>query len=128
MFRVSVLILAGLPLLLPPGMCLCPEGSAPAKVGLQGKIAGHDCCEGCCRLPDSGHRLPSDKPCPPHCPAKADNFKLFEKTKPVVTMAVLTGPGYSLVYLPSCRRLLAPSGPSYPSAPPIYLAVRSLVI
>ena len=128
MFRLSILILAGLPLLMPPGMCLCPAACNPAKCAFQGKIAAHDCCEGCCRLPHSGHKTPNDKPCPPHCPAKADNFKLFEKTKPLVTMAEFATPLYSLVHLPAYRRLDPSSGHGHKSGPPIYLALRSLVI
>jgi hypothetical protein len=128
MFRVSVLILAGWPLLMPPGMCLCQVAGSSAKSTPEDKSAAHDCCDGCGRLADSGNRTPSSKPCPPHCPAKADNFKLFERTKPLVTMAALGAPGYSLVHLPLCQRLDAPSDSSYPSGPPIYLAVRSLVI
>jgi hypothetical protein len=128
MFRVSVLILAAGPLLMPPGICLCQVGGSPAESALHGKIAAHDCCLGCSGHCGCGHRTPTDRPCPPHCPAKTDNFKLFEKTKPFVTMAAFATHVYSLVQVPGCRRLDTPSAPSYPSGPPIYLAVRSLVI
>ena len=128
MLRLSVLILASWPLLMPPGMCLCQLTGSSALSTQEGKIAAHNCCDGCGGLADSRHETPNHKPCPPHCPAKADNYKLFEKTKPLLTMATLDTPAYALVHLPAGRRPEARSGPSYPSGPAIYLAVCSLVI
>jgi hypothetical protein len=89
MFQRVVLLLIAYPLLLPPGMCFC--GAVRDREGeSQATVCGrpHACSFPHCDQtkinsdPCSGrHGEPTDRQCPPSCPAskQADHSKLAEK-------------------------------------------------
>lgn len=142
---------ACVPLLLPPGVCLCKAGDRPrARAALaQARDAGPvalldgPCCKKCqCAAPaatPSSHRgrHPTPRPAPtedphlPGCPASpaADASKWVEPTQ---TVANILPPLQIVAFLPVevtvAARPPVPASANWPSSPPLYLSHCSLVV
>jgi hypothetical protein len=152
LFRVLVFLLAGWPLLMPPGMCICQFVRAgepiPRSSGWEGAEAAEsqavegqdeDCCpDPCCvrdkanRGPcrDEGKGAPAKPACPASCPAggNARHFQLVEHQHlPGLSAASLSPLPFSVVpqggeALPDLHT------PSPPPVLPLYLSLCTLLI
>jgi hypothetical protein len=130
MFRHVVLLLVAYPLLLPPGMCICGTvrlseyGHADSSLPRCGqtKINCHPCSD--------SHGMPTEKQCPPSCPAskQADHSKLAEKRPVVTAWAAAIIPQTVCVDAFPSPRLPLPSFLSQPLAEPLYITLCMLLI
>jgi hypothetical protein len=138
MFRQIVLLLVAYPLLLPPGMCICGAmGARDGRRRLSPEGRSHGCSLGHCGRKNvssdpcgGAHGVPTDKQCPPSCPAskQADHSKLADR-RPVATVyAAAVTPQTFCVDVFAERRLSTPSMVSLPPAEPIYIALCTLRI
>jgi hypothetical protein len=144
MFRALVLLLAGWPLLMPPGMCVCQFARAGyvaprcSDCGCADKQEDDSCTDRCCECdpansdPLGDQDVPNDdEQYPPGCPAnkKADHSKLLEQHRPLLAVTELPPTPLPLYLdLASCQRFDAPSFAPQPPGQPIYLTLCSLLI
>lgn len=142
MFRRVVLFLVAYPLLLPSGMCIC--GAVRDHGGqLRQSACSHpqSCVLPHCHpseVPNGrcgvAPGVPTDRQCPPSCPAskQADHSKLAEKPAekwPVVTVwsSPVVPPTFRVDTVPGERSEVA-ALVSPPLAAPLYIALRTLRI
>ena len=140
-FRALVFLLAGWPLLVPPGLCICQfiRGTEIApRLSDRSCAGGHDdCCpdadcDGATThgVPCGNDRTPTDEQHPPGCPAnkKVDHSRLLERPQPLASASLLTRPLSYFLDLSSGQRLDAVRFPAHASHQPIYLAFCTLLI
>ena len=141
MIRALVFVLAGWPLLMPPGMCICQFVRAgdvppwtseyPCAEDQQASCPDFCCAQGKTNCGPSGNqRMPTDEQCPPGCPAnkKADHSRLLEQYHPLAASALAATPLPFFVDFSSGQRLHAAWLTSQASDRPIYLALCTLLI
>lgn len=149
-----LMLVACVPLLQPPGFCVCKAGG-PVRTSSSQAVAGQSNTNlaplknGCCTQrniqiaakPDlSEHTEPAPQPCPapaddnhmPGCPASpgVDRFKWVEPAQSVAQTLPPLEAGTFLhfeVVTPVTARSRPPAA-NWPSSPPIYLSHCSLVI
>ncbi len=142
MFRALVFLLAGWPLLMPRGMCVCqfvragdvsPRSSGCSCADDKGDFCPDAGCEwdNANRVPYCNQGGPSDEPCPPGCPAnkKADHSRLVEYHRPLLAVTELAPMPLPLFLdFSSDQRLNAHPLRPQPPDQPIYLALCALLI
>ncbi len=138
MFRHVILLLVAYPLLLPPGMCICGAvrdrdgGSRLSQYGHLSSCSAAHCDQTKINEDPCGgmHGTPTDRQCPPGCPAskQADHSKLAENRPMVMVWGTAIVPQTFDVDAISGPRLPAPSFLSQPLAEPIYITLCTLRI
>ena len=141
MFRALVFLLAGWPLLMPPGMCICQAvkgADITPRFSERSCADDHDgsCSDSDCdgvqtnRLPCRNPGVPTDDQHPPGCPAnkRVDNSKLLQRYQSLGAAATAATPLPFFLDLSSGHRIDAPVLPSQPPDRPIYLALCTLLI
>jgi hypothetical protein len=111
------------PLLLPPGFCVCAAGAPCHDAATESDDHDHD---------GSPHQHPQDQHHSPGCPAAsadADRSRGAEPTSDIssvgASLAAVTCP----LFPPrAVRTPVRATSPAWPSAPPLYLAHCSFVI
>jgi hypothetical protein len=142
-FRVLILILAGWPLLLPQGMCICqfirardvsPRSTEAQVKNDQEESCSDPCCDeckaNCGPFCGTGQGGPTDNQCPPVCPAnkKADHSRLLEHQHPLGATVLAATPLPFFLALSAGQQLHGLHVPAQASHPPIYLSLCTLLI
>ena len=143
MLRALVFLLAGWPLLLPQGMCICrfirAGDVSPRSTEAQVKNGQEDSCsDPCCDeckancgpFCGTGQGGPTDNQCPPVCPAnkKADHSRLLEHQHPLGATVLAATPLPFFLALSAGQQLHGLHVPAQASHPPIYLSLCTLLI
>lgn len=152
LFRALVFLLAGWPLLMPPGMCICQfvraaepvarsseSESAEAAESQAAEDQDDDCCpDPCCvrekasRGPcrDEGKGAPTKPECPSNCPASgnAHYFQLVEHQHLTGLSVASLSPLPFFVVPQDSEPLSDLHAPSPPSVLPLYLSLCTLLI
>lgn len=142
LFRALVFLLAGWPLLMPPGMCVCQfvraGDVAPRSSECSCGDEDEDFCPGpgcdrdsanCGPCGDEG--APAKESYPPGCPAnkKTDHSKLLEQHRQLLAVTeVAPTPLPAYLDLASGQRLDALSPAPQPPGQPLYLTLCSLLV
>lgn len=149
-FRLLVLLLAGWPLLMPPGLCICQliraEKVIPDSVEsmstacLSAEDQDEDCCSDSCCVREKANcapcvgedqGVPSKPECPANCPAsgKAGHFELVEHQH-LGELSVATPAPLLFFVAPQTIDYLTAIhyGPLPPAVLPIYLSLCTLLI
>jgi hypothetical protein len=135
-FRAIVFLVAGWPLLMPQGMCICQFVQAGEGIARSENCQCSEDEEGCC--PYGGDEeyawgnkgVPSDQQCPPGCPAnkKEDHSKLAGRHVPITASVLAASPLPFFPDLSSALRCRLPLAPPQPPQHPIYIKFGALLI
>jgi hypothetical protein len=151
-FRILILFLAGWPLFMPPGMCICQFVRAAEPVARSSESEGaeaadsqaaedqdDDCCpDPCCvrvkanRGPcrEEGKGAPTKPKCPANCPASGNthHFQLVEHQHLTAVSVVFLSPLPFFLASQEGEALSALHAPSPLSVLPLYLSLCTLLI